>query len=138
MEYIEIFFKDFKNFLNPDATYSTTYSFLVVAVFSFLSSFVGLLLSWQIYKKYDKNLFDINTFTIRTILVESICAVLTTTILFVLKIVLLNVYSVFFFSLFWAKVFMKVVGHGEKSIETSLKEYNNKAGNSDTSQTYIE
>ena len=97
MEFIATLLKDFSNFLNPSSTYIMTYSWFIVAAFSFISCFFGLLLSWRIYIKWEKNIFDLNKFNIKEITVESLCAVITTTILFVLKVVLLNVYSVFFF-----------------------------------------
>jgi hypothetical protein len=127
MEFIATLLKDFSNFLNPSSTYVMTYSWLIVAAFSFISCFVGLLLSWRIYIKWEKNIFDLNKFTLKEITVESLCAVVTTTLLFVLKVVLLNVYSVFFISIFWAKIYMKLVGEGEKNMESRLAKFNREA-----------
>lgn len=72
-------------------------------------------------------MFDIKKFTLKEITIESLCAVITTTLLFILKVVLLNVYSVFFISIFWAKIYMKLVGQGEKNMESRLAKFNREA-----------
>ncbi|MEI7508448.1 MAG: hypothetical protein WCJ62_03185 [Flavobacterium sp.] len=120
--FFEVFVNDFQNFIDPSKDYKMTYAYFVIICASFFSCFIGQCLASVVYKKTRKklNLLDSSEFTLKAIFKESLCAVLTITLLFVFKIVLLNVYSVFFFSVFWMKVFVKLLGQGEKDITKML------------------